>query len=163
MAEVNPASSNLKSCNKYMKTLKAMDSARVKMREIDCDTKLKKVMSQKINPNVERFYELGDSVFFYDDKKKEWKKGTALIRLGKTLYLRFGNFLRRVAIEKVRPDINGEIRKEEGYCEPDDEEETAKFTEEETPVERWLKTWHLQRKIKILRNKFKIYWPESNH
>jgi hypothetical protein len=52
LAEVSPASSNLKSCNKYMKTLKAMDLARVQMREIDCNSKLKKVMSQRINPNV---------------------------------------------------------------------------------------------------------------
>jgi hypothetical protein len=134
LAEVNPASSNMQSCNKYMRTLKAMDTARVKIREIDCDSKVKKVMSQKVNPNVERFYHLGDPVFFYDDKKKEWKKATALIRLGKTLYLRFGNFLRRVAIDKVRPDVHGEVRKQEGYLEPEEEDETAKFTEEETPV-----------------------------
>ena len=40
LAEVNPASSNMQSCNKYMRTLKAMDTARVKMREIDCDSKV---------------------------------------------------------------------------------------------------------------------------
>ena len=136
LAEANPASSNLKNSNKYMKALKAMDFARVKMRELECNSKLKKVMSQNVNPNVERFYKMGDPVFFYDEKKKEWKKATALIRLGKTLYLRFGNFLRRVPIDKVRPDLNGEIRREEGYLEPEDEEEaeTAKFSEEETPV-----------------------------
>ena len=58
-----------------------------------------------------------------------------MIRIGKTLYLRFGNFLRRVAIDKVRPDPNGEIKKEEGYVEQEIETNTAKFTEEETPVE----------------------------
>ena len=91
LSEVNPASSNIDSSNKFMKTLKSIDSARVKMREIDCNAKLKKVRSERINPNVEKSYALGDPVFFYDDKKKEWKKATALIRLGKTLYLRFGN------------------------------------------------------------------------
>ena len=35
-------------------------------------------MSQKVNPNVEKIYSLGDPVFFFDDKKKEWKKATAL-------------------------------------------------------------------------------------
>ena len=114
LSETSPASSNRECSNKYMKTLKAIDSARVTMREIDCDLKLKKVRSERINPNVEKFYNLGDPVFFYDDKKKQWKKATALLRLGKTLYLRFGNFLRRVAIDKVRPDINGEIDNEEG-------------------------------------------------
>jgi hypothetical protein len=112
-----------------MKTLKAIDYARVKMREIDCDAKLKKVRSERINPNVEKFYNLGDPVFFYDDKKKQWKKATALIRLGKTLYLRFGNFLRRVAIDKVRPDINGEIE-----IETENDVDEARFREEETPV-----------------------------
>ena len=134
LSEANPASSNLENSNKYMKTLKAIDYARVKMREIDCDAKLKKVRSERINPNVEKFYNLGDPVFFYDDKKKQWKKATALIRLGKTLYLRFGNFLRRVAIDKVRPDINGEIDKEEGYAETENDVDEARFREEETPV-----------------------------
>jgi hypothetical protein len=134
LSESNPASSNLDSSSKYMKTLKSIDSARVKMREVDCDVKLKKVRSERINPNVERFYKLGDPVFFYDDKKKQWKKATALIRLGKTLYLRFGNFLRRVAIDKVRPDANGEIEIEEGYADDEDDVDKARFEKEETPV-----------------------------
>ena len=71
LAEANPASSNLGCCNKYMKTLKAIDSARIKMRETDCDSKLKRVRSERINPNVERLYKLGDPVFFYEDKRKE--------------------------------------------------------------------------------------------
>ena len=77
LAESNPASSNMKGCNKYMKTLKTMDYARTKMREIDCDSKIKKALGERINPNVERFYRLGDPVFFYDEKKREWKKATA--------------------------------------------------------------------------------------
>ena len=117
-----------------MKTLKSIDSARVKMREIDCNAKLKKVRSERINPNVEKSYAIGDPVFFYDDKKMEWKKATALIRLGKTLYLQFGNFLRRVAIDKVRPDAKGEIRKEEEYAENETDTDEARFKEKETPV-----------------------------
>ena len=123
LAEANPTSSNLKSCNKYFKTLKNIDAARVMFRQIDCDDKLKKVMSQKINPNVEKAYKLGDPVLFYDMKKKEWRKGTALVRLGKTVYLRYGNFLRRVAVEKVRPDYHGEVKAEDGYIEKDENDE----------------------------------------
>ena len=134
LSEANPASSNLESSNKYMKTLKAIDNARVKVREIDSDAKLKKIRSERINPNVEKFYNLGDPVLFFDDKRKEWKKATALIRLGKTLYLRFGNFLRRVPIDKVRPDIHGEIDKEEGYAEPEINDDEERFRDEETPV-----------------------------
>ena len=152
LAESNPASSNMKGCNKYMKTLKTMDYARTKMREIDCDSKLKKALSQRINPNVERFYRLGDPVFFYDEKKREWKKATALIRLGKTLYLRFGNFLKRVAIEKVRPDLHGEAQREEGYDEHDIEadKDTAKFSEEETPVDEMVEDLAVAEKNKDL-------------
>ena len=132
LAEANPASSNLKSSSKYMRTLKNIDDARVKFREIDTDDKLKKVMGQRINPNVEKLYEMGDPVFFYDEKKKQWKKGTALVKLGKTLYLKYGNFLRRVATDKVRPDHDGEVKVEESYLEPNDDEE--RFAQEETPV-----------------------------
>ena len=136
LAQANPASSNLNSSSKYMKTLKSIDDARVNHRRVECDVKLKKAMSQRINPNVEKYYSLGDPVFFYDDKKKEWKKGTAMIRLGKTLYLRYGNFLRRIAIEKVRPDFDGEIAREEGYIDPinDHDDDNERFTEEESPV-----------------------------
>ena len=154
LAESNPATSNMKSCKKYMNALKTMDLARMKMREIDCNSKLKKVISQRINPNVERSYRLGDPVFFYADKKKEWKKATALIRIGKALYLSFGNFLRRVAIDKVRPDANGEIKNEDGYVEQEDEKETAKFTEEETPVEEMTEDLAL---ADIWRSMSKIY------
>ena len=90
------------------------------------------MMGEKINPNVEKPYTMGDPVFFYDKNRKEWKKGTALIRLGKILYLRFGNFLRRVPVDMVRPDYNGEVTVEEGYAEHDEDEQ--RFTEEETPV-----------------------------
>ena len=58
LAEANPASSNLKSSNKYMKTLRNIDDARVKVREIECNNKLKKVMGEKINPNVEKAYKI---------------------------------------------------------------------------------------------------------
>ena len=90
---------------------------------------------------MEKFYNLGDPVLFYDMKMKEWKKGTALVRLGKTLYLRFGNFLRRVTVEKVRPDYHGEVNAEESYVEPDDDDE--RFAAEETPVVDLAKDLHL--------------------
>ena len=98
---------------------------------------------------------MGDPVFFYDEKKREWKKATALIRLGKTLYLRFGNFLRRVAIEKVRPDVHGAVRREEGYNEEDVETENdvAKFTEEETPVKEMIEDLEVAEKNKDLETK----------
>ena len=50
-------------------------------------------------------------------------------RLGKTLYLKYDNFLRRV---KVRPDHDGEVKVEESYLKPNDDE--VRFAQEETPV-----------------------------
>ena len=88
-------------------------------------------MSQRINPNVERSYEIGERVFFYDDKQKGWKQGTALVKLGKTLYLKYGNLLRRVSIDKVQPDHGSEKKKQEEFLEPDNDK--ARFKEESNP------------------------------
>ena len=145
IAEVNPTTTNLDSKSKYMKSLKKIDKARVMFREIECNEKLKKVMSQRINPNVEKSYKIGERVFFYDDRKKEWKPGTALVKLGKTLYLRYGNFLRRVAIDKVRPDLEGEEKKEEEFLEPEDDE--ARFKEEESPIQEMAAKLELSEKV----------------
>ena len=53
-----------------------------------------------------------------------------------TFYLRFGNFIRRVAIDKVRPDPDGEIYKEEGYSDHENKNDIDedRFQKEETPV-----------------------------
>ena len=115
-----------------MKTLKQIDEARIKYGEIECNEKLKKVAGEKINLNVERFYKIGDPIFFYDQKKKQWKKGTALIQFGKTVYLKFRNYLRRVEVENMRPDNHGEEIIEDGYVEPD--QDIGSFAEVETPV-----------------------------
>ena len=106
-------------------------------------------MSQRINPNVERSYEIGERVFFYDDKQKGWKQGTALVKLGKTLYLKYGNFLRRVAIDKVRPDHGSEEKKQEEFLEPDDDE--ARFKEEESPIQEMAAELELSEKVNKLK------------
>ena len=57
------------------------------------------------------------------------------MRLGKTIYLKYGNFLRRVAIDKVRPDVSGNIEDEEAYLDVEEKDEEAeRFLKEETPV-----------------------------
>ena len=71
LAEVTPASNNVDHSSKAMGALKRIDEARINFRKIDCSEKLKKVRGLKINPAVERSYEMGESVFFRDDKKKE--------------------------------------------------------------------------------------------
>ena len=47
-------------------------------------------------------------------------------------FQKFGNYLRRVAVENVRPDNHGEEIIEEGYVEPD--KDIDRFAEVETPV-----------------------------
>ena len=160
LSEANPASSNIDGANRYMKALKRIDEARIKYREIECNEKLKKVMGEKINPNVERFYNIGDPVFFYDQKKKQWKKGTALIRLGKTVYLKFGNYLRRVAVEFVRPDTHGEEIIEEGYIEPD--QDSDRFAEVETPVQEMEADLDMAELVRKLREENKELSKEKN-
>ena len=141
LAEVTPASTNLDSSSRAMRALKNIDIARVKFREYDCNEKLKKVRSQRINPSVERNYRMGDPVLFRDAKRKEWKHGTALVRFGKTLYLKFGNWLRRVPIDTVIPDADGVQKVEESYIEPseDKNDEEERFKEEEMPIEELAK------------------------
>ena len=107
-------------------------------------------MGQRINPNVEKSYDIGDHIYFYDDKKKAWKKGIALVRHGKTLYLKYGNFMRRVAIDKVRPDIEGDTKKADEYIEPDEDEE--RFKAEETPVNEMIDELELAEQNIKLRN-----------
>ena len=116
-----------------MRALKNIDEVRVKYRQHDCDERLKEVRSQRVNPNVERNYTMGDPVIFRDSKRKEWKHGTALVRFGKTLYLKFGNGLRRVPIDTVFPDPIGAEKAEQIFAEPADEDE-ERFEEEEVPV-----------------------------
>ena len=73
------------------------------------------------------------------------------------MYLRFGNFLRRVAIDKVRPDPNGEICREESYIDGGDDNETdennERFVKEETPVAELAANIGISNQNKILENK----------
>ena len=153
LAEVSLASTNLDSSSKAMRALKRIDEVRVKFRKYDCDEKLKKVRSQRINPCVERNYEMGDPVLFRDSQRKEWKQGTALIRFGKTLYLKFGNWIRRVPIDTVIPDEIGMEREEEGFIDPDENENEERFKKEESPVEELEKDLETAINLKTLQEK----------
>ena len=137
LGEANPSSNNLDSSSKALKVLKEIDDARVKFREADCSAKLKKVRSERINPSVERFYRMGDPVLFRDAKKKQWKQGIALVRFGKTLYLKHGNWLRRVPVDTVIPDCIGFEKQAESEFDPDSfvDDESGRFVGEETSTE----------------------------
>ena len=116
----------------------------------------------RINPNVENSYEVGDLVYFFDDKRKHWKKGTVLAALGKTVYLKFGNFLRRVPLDKCRPDINGEEVKEETYLEPAEEDDEKRFNQLESQVEDMLPDLDLAAKNKQLEKEIEELRAKNN-
>ena len=84
---------------------------------------------------------MGDPVLFRDAKKKEWKKGTALVRFGKTLYLKFGNWFRRVQVDTVIPDVDEAEKMEEGFVEPEVE------TEDEKRLRNYQKIWNMLKKL----------------
>ena len=92
------------------------------------------------------------------------EEGHRSYKAWKTLYLRFGNFLRRVAIEKVRPDPNGEIRKEEGYIENENDSEKEdndkRFEEQETSVAEMATDIGISNRNKILENKIETLEKE---
>ena len=59
------------------------------------------------------------------------EKGTVLVRLGKTVYLKCGNFLWRVPVERVIPDHDNEEVAEQSFLDPDEVEDAPI---EEIPV-----------------------------
>ena len=43
-----------------------------------------------------------------------------MVGFGKTIYLKYGNLLRSVPVERVLPDLNEEKNMEDSYLEPED-------------------------------------------
>ena len=154
LGQVTPASNNFESSSKTLRTLRNIDDIRVKYRQYDCDEKLKKLRSQKINPAVEREYKLGDPVLFRDTKKKEWKQGIALVRFGKTLYLKFGNFLRRVPIDTVIPDSDRANKDEEAWIDSveTEDDEGLQFTDQDENVDELVKDLEIERENQLLKD-----------
>ena len=166
LSEANPGSSNLDNSSKAMKALREINETRVMFRELDCSERLRKVKGQRINPAVERFYSMGDPVLFRDAKKKKWVPGTALVRFGKTLYLKHGNWLRRVPVDMVIPDTLSFEKRAEAQFEGDSfvEEKVDNFEEDETSVaelSRDLESAHeirnLKEEVSDLKSKLEHY------
>ena len=61
-----------------MKTLKKIDKAGVMFREVECDDRLKKVMGQRINPNVEKIMLLENTCIFMMISRKSGSMGLHL-------------------------------------------------------------------------------------
>ena len=64
---------------------------------------LKIGLKTKINPLLERSYDLGDKIWFKTATSLKWKAGKVVAQDGKVLFIKYGNFLRRVPLDFVVP------------------------------------------------------------
>ena len=80
-----------------------MDHARITARQIDCDQRIKVALKSKINPACGKTYYYGDPVWFKLESSHKWKSGQVLGQDGKVLFVRYGNFIRRVPLDHVVP------------------------------------------------------------
>ena len=103
LSDCSPANIEMDGNNEYLKVLRRMDNVRVEARRIDCDQRLKTALKSKINTSCQRSYLFGDSVWFKTDSSKRWKSGTVLGQDGKLVFLRYGNFIRRVTLDRIIP------------------------------------------------------------
>ena len=103
LSDCTPSSIELEGNNQYLDVLRRLNDARVEARRIDCDQRMKIALKSKINTSCERSYNIGDSVFFKLDTDHKWKSGLVLGKDGKVLFVKYGNFMRRIPIDRVVP------------------------------------------------------------
>ena len=103
LSDCSPSSIELEGNNEYIKILRRMDEVRVSARQIDCNQRMKLALKSKVNPSCEKSYNYGDRVHFKLDSSNKWKTGTVLGQDGKVLFVKYGNFLRRVTLDRVIP------------------------------------------------------------
>ena len=102
-SDCTPGSIELEGSNEYLKVLRRMDNARVTARQIDCNQRIKVALKSKINTSCEKTYGFGDSIWFKLDSSNKWKSGMVLGQHGKVLFIKYGNFIRRVPLDFVIP------------------------------------------------------------
>ena len=102
-SDCTPGSIELEGSNEYLKILRRMDSARLAARQIDCDQKIKVALKSKINTACEKSYSFGDQIWFKLESSHKWRAGKVLGQDGKVLFVKYGNFIRRVPLDFVVP------------------------------------------------------------
>ena len=103
LSDCSPANIDMDDSNEYMRILKRIDHARVEARKIDCCQRLKTALKSKINPSLEQSYYLGQHVWFKVLSSHKWKAGIVLGQDGKIIFLKYGNFMRRVPLDHIIP------------------------------------------------------------
>ena len=135
-SDCSPSSVELEGNNEYLKVLKRLDNARMYARQVDCDQRIKVALKSKIHAPLHRIYKFGDSIWFKLDSSHKWKSGNVLAQDGKVLFIRYGNFLRRIPVEHV---VGAEEHLNDDDKEPVlEEDEGGDNTEDETNQDRLL-------------------------
>ena len=102
-SDCTPGTIELEGSNEYLKVLKRIDEARVTARKIDCNQRIKIALKSQINPSCERSYNYGESIWFKLDSSRKWKSGKVLGQDGKVVFIKYGNFIRRVPLDRIVP------------------------------------------------------------
>ena len=103
LSDCTPSSIELEGSNEYLRILRRLDKTRVAARQIDCNQRMKVALKSKVNSSCENYYLFGDSVFFKLQSSTTWKSGVVLGQDGKVLFIKYGNFIRRVPLDHVVP------------------------------------------------------------
>ena len=109
-------------------------------------------------------YQYGDSIWFKLDSAKKWKAGNVLAQDGKVLFIRYGNFLRRIPVEHVVPaekhlEDDERVEEEQNDPAPDDVENHERVLDNSFEEEKMKK----KRRTKIGETLIKIcFWRSSS-
>ena len=134
-SDCTPSSIELEGNNEYLMILKRLDDARKLARQVDCDQRIKVALKSKINHSLNKSYKYGDPIWFKLNSAHKWKSGNVLAQDGKVLFIRYGNFLRRIPIDHVVPaeehtdDDDKEIDEDEEIS-PEDEENKERLMDD---------------------------------
>ena len=140
LSDCTPSSIELEGSNDYLKILKRLDTIRVTAHKVDCDQRMKLAMKSKVNPSCENKYFFGDSVWFKLESSTKWKSGTVLGQDGKVLFIKYGNFIRRVPVDHVVPADKyyetSDVEIDRNDIKNNDRLDDDKFTEIESLVKK---------------------------
>ena len=103
LSDCSPGSIELEGNNEYLKVLRRLDEARIQARNVDCNQRIKVAMKSQINSSCEKNYNYGNPIWFKMDTSQKWKSATVLGQDGKILFIKYGNFIRRVPVDRVIP------------------------------------------------------------
>lgn len=158
-SDCTPGSIELEGNNEYLKILKRMDEARVAARKIDCDRRIKVALKSKINSSLEKSYMFGDPIWFKLDSAHKWKSGTVLGKDGKVVFIRYGNFIRRVPLDRIvpaeeHPDLE-EVELDQDDINNDERLEDDSFENVDIIVKKDKEIEQLKNKMKELETEIK--------